>query len=118
MLLLLGSLAIRPAGHVRADESAGITPDAGTLHTTFTFSVSGMTPGHGVSIAVYDAAGVRYTYQKDGVDQALVVDDAGNAAIQITPAIDLGDAAAGSWKAVFVEEETGNSVTILFDVSG
>jgi hypothetical protein len=117
-LFVLCSLASGPAGRVRADESATISPDSGSLRTTFTFSVSGMTPGHGISIAVYDAAGVRYTYQKDGIDQAIIVDEGGNASLQITPATDLGDPASGTWKVVFVEEETGNSVTIPFAVSG
>lgn len=118
LLCSFSAISSTPAVHVHADESAGVAPDTGTLQTTFTFSVSGMTPGHGVSIAVYDAAGTRYTYQKDGIDQAVIVDDGGSASLQITPATDLGDPAPGSWKVVFVEEETGNSVTIPFDVSG
>ncbi len=118
LLFSFAALTSAPAGRVHADENAAVAPDSGTLQTTYTFSVSGMTPGHGISIAVYDAAGMRYTYQKDGIDQAIVVDDNGNASLQITPATDLGGPAPGTWKAVFVEEETGNSVTIPFDVSG
>jgi hypothetical protein len=85
--------------------------------TLYTFSVSGLLPGHGVTLALFDGAGSRFTYQKDGIDQAIVVDDSGNAAVTMMPGRDLGGAVPGAWKVVFFEEETGYSVTIPFDIA-
>lgn len=97
--------------------TASVDPGGGTLRTTFTFSVTGMTPGHGVLVTLTDGAGNRFTYQKDGVDQAIVVDTQGNASLQVTPATDLPGSMVGAWRAVFTEEETGYTATVPFDIT-
>ncbi len=119
--LLLGALFfccwLSVARVAHAGGNATVAPDGGTMQTQFVFSVTGLTPGHGVDIVLYDDANQRYTYQKDGVDQAIVVDDSGAAAITMVPGRDLPGSRPGNWRAVFLEEETGNTVTIPFTVS-
>ncbi len=100
-----------------AGGNATIAPDGGNMLTQFVFSVTGLTPGHGVDIVLYDDSEQRYTYQKDGVDQAIIVDDTGAAAITMVPGRDLPGSKPGQWRAVFFEEETGNTVTIPFVVT-
>ncbi|MHB8575990.1 MAG: hypothetical protein ACYDCQ_11740 [Dehalococcoidia bacterium] len=122
LLFVTGSVAprlITPGNSARADSTAmaSVFPDSGTLSTNFTFSASGLTPGHAVDIALFDAVGNRYTYQKDGVDQGIIIDQSGNAALNVTPATDLSGPTAGPWRAVFQEEETGLTATIVFNVS-
>ncbi len=119
-LLLLGLIgrAGLPAHSARADGPfATVTPDAGDLSTTFTFSVTGMIPGHAVSIVLFDSAGNRYAYQRDGVDQAIVIGDDGTASVQVQPGTDLPGAVPGKWRVVLTEQETGATATIPFDVS-
>jgi hypothetical protein len=111
--LLAGFAVFAPA---RADSAATVSPDAGDMQTLFIFSASGLTPGDGVIIAVFDAVGNRFSYQKGGVEQALVVDDSGAVAVALTPA-GLGGAMPGDWRAVFQEEETGYTATIPFSVT-
>lgn len=96
---------------------ASVSPGDGDMRTAFTFSVTGMTPGHAVLIALYDNNGNRYTYQKDSVDQAIVVDDSGAASVQVTPGTDLPGSVAGAWRATFTEEETGYNATVPFSVA-
>ncbi len=115
VLLFCCWLSVARVAH--AGGNATVTPDGGTMQTQFVFSVTGLTPGHGVDIVLYDDADQRYTYQKDGVDQAIVVDDSGAAAITMVPGRDLPGSRPGNWRAVFLEEETGNTVTIPFTVS-
>jgi hypothetical protein len=121
LALLLGALFfccwLSVARVAHAGGNATVSPDGGTMQTQFVFSVTGLTPGHGVDIVLYDDAGQRYTYQKDGVDQAIVVDDSGAAAITMVPGRDLPGSKPGNWRAVFLEEETGDTVTIPFTVS-
>ncbi len=119
-LLLPGlfSSVLLPLSDARADGAvATVTPDAGDFSTTFTFSVAGMTPGHAVSIVLFDSAGNRYSYQRDGVDQAIVVADDGTAAVQVRAGTDLPGSVPGSWRVIFTEEETGYAATIQFDIS-
>ncbi|HZQ34911.1 MAG TPA: hypothetical protein VFD32_03185 [Dehalococcoidia bacterium] len=121
MALLIGALVLccwfSVARVAHAGGNATVSPDGGNMQTQFVFSVTGLTPGHGVDIVLYDAAEQRYTYQKDGVDQAIVVDDGGAAAITMVPGRDLPGSKPGNWRAVFLEEETGNTVTIPFTVA-
>jgi hypothetical protein len=117
-LLLLAAAGLQPGHRAAADGAfATVTPEAGDLSTAFTFSVTGMTPGHAVSIVLFDSAGNRYTFQRDGVDQAIVIADDGTAAVQVRAATDLPGAVPGTWQVVFTEDETGYVATIPFDVS-
>jgi len=102
----------------RGDQIASVSPGGGTMETLFTFSVSGMTPGHGIEISVIDGGGNRYTYQQNGVPQALIVGPDGTTAVSLVPARDLPGSVPGTWTATFLEEETGYVATITFDVSG
>jgi hypothetical protein len=113
-LLFACASALRVA---HAGGSASVGPDSGSLFTQFTFSVSGLTPGHGVDIVLYDGADARFSYQQNGLDAAIVVDDNGNASIAMIPGRDLPGARPGNWKAIFLEEETGMTVTIPFTVA-
>ncbi|HZU77367.1 MAG TPA: hypothetical protein VFA70_11425 [Dehalococcoidia bacterium] len=105
------------AARTLADATASISPGGGDLHTAFTLRVQGLTPGDGVDIVLYDGAGTRFSYQQDGIEQAIVVDDSGNASLTVTPAIDLPGSVAGTWTAVFTVEETSYTATIQFLVS-
>jgi hypothetical protein len=102
---------------VHAGGNASVGPDSGSLFTQFTFSVNGLTPGHGVDIVLYDGDDNRFSYQQNGADAAIVVDDGGNASISMIPGRDLPGAKPGNWKAIFLEEETGMTVTIPFAVA-
>ena len=114
-LLLCCWLSVARVAH--AGGNATVAPDGGSMLTQFVFSVTGLTPGHGVDIVLFDDADQRYTYQKDGVDQAIVVDDNGAAAITMVPGRDLPGSKSGNWRAIFLEEETGDTVTIPFTVA-
>jgi hypothetical protein len=117
-LLLLG-MALFFASHIaKGDEVATIAPDSGSMSTSFTFSVSGMTPGHGVEITVIDGTGNRFTYQQNGTPQALVVGPDGSTAVALVPGRDLPGSQPGGWTVTFTEEESGNVATIPFSVSG
>lgn len=117
MALLLGAAYGSAAPIARADGGmATVTPDSGTMSTSFTFSVSGMTPGNGIDIMLVDGAGAHFTYQQTGTAQALVVQDDGTASVSVTPGRDLPGAQPGAWTVTFTEEETGYFVTIPFDV--
>lgn len=115
LFALFACVAMTRVAH--AGGNASVAPDAGNMLTSYTFSVSGLNPGNGVDIVIFDAAESRFTYQKDGVDQAIVVDQNGNAAIAIVPGRDLPGAKPGGWRVVFTEEESGNVVTLTFTVS-
>ncbi|HLZ71755.1 MAG TPA: hypothetical protein VKV26_17770 [Dehalococcoidia bacterium] len=121
MALLFGVLVVccwfSLARVAHAGGNATVAPDGGNMTTQYVFSVTGLTPGHGVDIVLFDDAEQRYTYQKDGVDQAIIVDDTGAAAIVMVPGRDLPGSKPGQWRAVFYEEETGNTVTIPFAVA-
>lgn len=116
LLLIMTAGAVGTAGAARAQGEATVSPPSGSLNLSFAFSVSGITPGHAIAIVLFDGAGNRFTYQQDGVDQAIVVDGNGVASLSVTPATDLPGAVAGAWRAVFTEEETGYVATIPFDV--
>lgn len=117
--LLAVAAALLFAPHLaRGDEVASVSPGGGTMETLFTFSVSGMTPGHGIEISVIDGGGNRYTYQQNGVPQALIVGPDGTTAVSLVPARDLPGSVPGTWTVTFLEEETGYVATITFDVSG
>lgn len=117
-LILLFATALLGATHIaRGDQVATVAPDSGTLATTFTFSVSGMTPGHGIEITVLDGAGNRFTYQQNGVPQALIVGPDGTTAVSLVPGRDLPGAVPGNWTANFTEEETGYVASIPFTVT-
>lgn len=121
LALLVGALFLccwlSVARVAHAGGNATVAPDGGSMQTQFVFSVTGLMPGHGVDIVLFDDAEQRYTYQKDGVDQAIVVDDTGAAAITMVPGRDLPGSKPGQWRVVFLEEETGNTVTIPFTVT-
>jgi hypothetical protein len=122
LIVALGALLVFAfaAAHVstaRADGVATVSPASGSLYVQYTFSVSGLTPGNTVSIDLYDGAGTRFTYQKNGVDQVFVVGDDGTVSVSIVPATDLDNPVSGTWRAVFQEQETGANVTIQFEVT-
>ena len=118
LVLLLAATLFGATRIAKGDQVATVAPDSGTMATTFTFSVSGMTPGHGIEITVIDGVGNRFTYQQNGVPQALVVGPDGTTAVSLVPGRDLPGAQSGSWTVAFTEEETGYVATIPFDVAG
>jgi hypothetical protein len=104
---------------VRADGTATVTPQEGTVDDLFTFSVSGLTPGNTVRVSITDSSG--HTYQlidRDGNFLVLIVQPDGTAVDMLTPSVDTPDATPGQWTAKFEEIETGASVTIAFMVDG
>lgn len=116
--LLLFAAFVPAARIARGDGGlASVSPASGTMNTTFTFGVSGMTPGRGVDLMLIDGSGANFTYQQNGVPQALVVQVDGSTAVSVTPATDLPGSVPGSWNVTFTEEETGYNVTIPFDVT-
>jgi hypothetical protein len=119
-LLILLTLACAISGQhgVSADgAAASVTPGDGDMRTGFVFAATGLTPGHAILITLYDSSGNRYTYQKDGVDQAIVVDDSGAVSLQVTPATDLPGSVPGDWQAYFMEEESGYTASVPFTVA-
>jgi hypothetical protein len=103
---------------VRADGVATVSPVSGGVNDTFTFTVTGLTPGNTVRIQITDAAGTTYqVHDSSGSPLVLVVQDDGSVTDTLTPASDTPDAAPGDWTASFEEVETGASATIGFSVS-
>ncbi|MGI8553560.1 MAG: hypothetical protein ACR2PL_22660 [Dehalococcoidia bacterium] len=101
----------------RPSAFARVTPSAGTLDTAFTFSAAGLTPNNTVELVLYDGAGQSFVYQVDSDNLAFVVDSDGTVALSVVPSVDMDGAMPGAWEAVIVDQETGASVTIDFDVA-
>jgi len=118
LIVLTLACAMSRAHGVNADgPAASVTPGDGDMRTAFVFAATGLTPGHAILITLYDSSGNRYTYQKDGVDQAIVVDDSGAVSLQVTPATDLPGSVPGEWQVYFMEEESGYTASVLFTVA-
>jgi len=116
-VILFAMFPFLVSAHALADASASVTPGGGDMHTSFMLAAGGLQPGDAVQIVIFDAAGSRFTYQVNGVEQAIVVDSTGSASLTVTPATDTPGSQAGNWTAVFTEQETGFTATLHFDVS-
>lgn len=111
--------AVRGVTPIHADGVATVSPVEGGVNDTFTFSVTGLTPGNTVRITITDAAGTSYQIaDSSGNPLVLVVQDDGSVTDTLTPAMDTPSAMPGSWTALFEEVETGASATINFTVDG